>query len=433
MIVLPNNCKCSELKIHPKNWNQPDADTKVEWYIYYRFYEHGRPPKQKKIKVNLFSTLAQRQKHVNQLLKQERKDLEEGYNPWLRELVEPPVTEQDEDPKKFIPKPDSKIIPSLKFAVETVASRGLNKNSIRDFKRYMDYFIEAVKYCDMASLKLSEVNPAHIRICLNACRTLAQKRKERSMGTKSPIHQTFSNHTWNVYLKNVKTCFQVLTDDRIKDYNPGTSIRKLPVLEKQREKLDVEGREVLQQKLKTVNPNFLRFLKIFFHSGGRLTELLKVKVKDVDFNKQIFKVQVLKGGLCKEESRVIKDVALPLWKEVLKNAPDPQWYVFCYRFLPGPGVLPRNVKRNAATPEMYKPMDGSQLSKKYRKLVKEGIGITADLYALKHSNSTEVKRVLGIGAAAKMNGHQSIKMMQEVYGLDEEYEMMLLKKVSNDF
>ena len=44
MILLPNGCQCSELKVHPKNWESQRASIKKKWYIHYRFYD----PKEKK-------------------------------------------------------------------------------------------------------------------------------------------------------------------------------------------------------------------------------------------------------------------------------------------------------------------------------------------------------------------------------------------------
>jgi len=39
MIQLLFGCYCSELKVHPQNWQKPKASMTKDWYIYYRFYD----------------------------------------------------------------------------------------------------------------------------------------------------------------------------------------------------------------------------------------------------------------------------------------------------------------------------------------------------------------------------------------------------------
>ena len=46
MISLPNNCRCSELAVYPKNWKSQRAKTSLNWYISYRFYQPGSKAKQ---------------------------------------------------------------------------------------------------------------------------------------------------------------------------------------------------------------------------------------------------------------------------------------------------------------------------------------------------------------------------------------------------
>jgi integrase len=51
-------------------------------------------------------------------------------------------------------------------------------------------------------------------------------------------------------------------------------------------------------------------MHIFFHSGARLTELMRLQVQDVDLRNQVFKLIVKKGRMSKEVLRLIKDIAL---------------------------------------------------------------------------------------------------------------------------
>ncbi len=76
MISLPNNCRCSELKVMPKNWKNQHASLKKDWYLYYRFYDpifkaNRQFPKGKLIIIkgmNQYKILSQRRDVTNHLI-----------------------------------------------------------------------------------------------------------------------------------------------------------------------------------------------------------------------------------------------------------------------------------------------------------------------------------------------------------------------------
>jgi hypothetical protein len=39
MIQLPFSCYCTELKVHPKNWQLQKVSVKKNWYVFYWFYD----------------------------------------------------------------------------------------------------------------------------------------------------------------------------------------------------------------------------------------------------------------------------------------------------------------------------------------------------------------------------------------------------------
>lgn len=51
-------------------------------------------------------------------------------------------------------------------------------------------------------------------------------------------------------------------------------------------------------------------MMIFFYSGARITELMRLKVHQVGLEEQKFKVLVLKGKI-NWDYRTIRDIALP--------------------------------------------------------------------------------------------------------------------------
>src|SRR5690606_26071943 len=107
------------------------------------------------------------------------------------------------------------------------------------------------------------------------------------------------------------------------------------------------------------------------HSGGRTTELLQVKRKDVDLIKQEYQVTVKKGEQNIEVIRPIKTVALPFWIELLDNCKNDD-YIFSNNLTPG--AVSINPK---------------QISKRWRLHVKIPRGITVMFYTLKHMSVPE--------------------------------------------
>ena len=130
-------------------------------------------------------------------------------------------------------------------------------------------------------------------------------------------------------------------------------------------------------------------MQIFFHSGARIKELLAVKVQEVDIKKQRFKVLIRKGRNSHEEWRVIKNIALPFWIELLEGAKENE-YIFSIGLNPGEKQIIRE-----------------QITRRWNMHVKKKLGITADFYSLKHLNLDEISGALDIEAAAMMAGHTS--------------------------
>ena len=60
-------------------------------------------------------------------------------------------------------------------------------------------------------------------------------------------------------------------------------------------------------------PHFHRFVLIFFHSGARLSELMRLKKEDIELGNQRYRLEIRKGKEQREVFKTIKTIALPLW------------------------------------------------------------------------------------------------------------------------
>jgi len=104
------------------------------------------------------------------------------------------------------------------------------------------------------------------------------------------------------------------------EHDPVTPIKKQGTTKRIRPTLTKEERATVNRHLKAKYYTLWRFMHIFFHSGSRESELMRLKKEDVNLKRQQFKVMVKKGGVYREEWRTIKDIIVPLWMEVYNEA-----------------------------------------------------------------------------------------------------------------
>ena len=79
-------------------------------------------------------------------------------------------------------------------------------------------------------------------------------------------------------------------------------------------------------------------------------------------------------------------------------------------------------------------MKPDTITRRWKKWVKDDLGIQADLYSLKYLNVTETVTIAGEQMAAKQNAHTSTAMVVTVYDVhrkDREHDF--LKAVNNPF
>ena len=95
--------------------------------------------------------------------------------------------------------------------------------------------------------------------------------------------------------------------------------------------------------------------------------MVRLKVVDVNLEKQVFKLFIKKGSQQREELRPIKNIALDFWKEQLDGA-SPDDYVFSTDFRPGKTCT--TSKRMGNKWRLYvtnHPLNTSSLTKKENK------------------------------------------------------------------
>jgi integrase len=373
----------SAMSVKPKNWQTKKASLVNDWFIFYRFYDSRFPkPKQVMIKgMNSFKTLLERQKETELLIEKELIALKEGFNPFDKNIT------------VSIDKKQLTLIQALQLAFDKVSVAEVTK---RDIKTALDKFEIAINKLGWIQLSIAEISRKHIRQILD-----------------------ISSNTDDRFNKNrsyLMILISVLCELELVAFNFVRDIKKRKVIKYLRQVLTDEERIRVNEHLLTEYPEFHRFLHIFFHSGARISELMRLKVSDVDLANKRFKMVIKKGSCYREVWRTIKDIALPFWIELIKCSNEND-------FLFSKGLIPGSIE-----------IQPYQINKRWYRLVKKKLNITADFYSLKHLHTTEVVELIGAKDAAMHNGHTSTAMVSKVYDVRyETREKVNIASLSNKF
>ncbi len=419
MISLPNGCYCSgvpadikkgtpnTLTVYPRNWNKSKAPLSTTWYISYRFYDPRickagtKKPKPKLVifkgHINSFTTLHARQVAVNESMRQVFIQLiDEGYNPIKNTYCAP------------IPLTDIEVVPECQFfkALEKAVVLLICTKETRDGAKWvvagLKSALEELRYAEMP---VGEVEPKHLTILF----TYVKKRDGDS----------FTNAKWNRYRAHLVMLFKRLKKVGAIKSNYAEDIDRLKKVRKIRETLSKQQAVLVNEYLQTKSLSFHRLMHIFYHSGGRGTELVELKGRNVDLKAQTYKCTIMKGAEPFEVMRTIKDIALPYWREAMDGCGKDD-YVFSKGLKPGPFKI-----------------SPTQFGRRWNRWVKKKLNaeiktkrlpvepITADWYALKHLNTTHTinwlmevekqKLEQARRVVASQNAHKGTTMVEKTY------------------
>jgi integrase len=440
MITTFNGCYRSEIKVQPTNWHTKKASTTDNWRINYRFYDPAfdNNPKLKKGKqvkilgMNHVSTLEVRQAITRALIDREKQKIDvKGYNPITDAYMAPPEPIAFETPQELTP-----TTPFIKALTIVFNELSYEPCTAREIESVLNYFGQSAALLKKDQVPLNEIKTRDIISILANCKNLTVTRIENKRvlingkwkiekqcvnGKMVPVKvnvvtaKIWNDNEFNKHRKVLSSLYSELERQEIVEYNP---IKKIPKKDTSIEDPDQAKRQVLTiEERRRVHltliidlPSFHRFIHIFYHSGARISEIMKVQGKNVDLAGQRFKVLVKKRRKWTWVWKTIKDVALPYWMEAVADCRQDD-FVFSRGLVSGP-----------------KPIQTEQIGRRWRLHVKKKLGITSRMYDLKHLHTTEVINELEklkaeltldpVMIAAEHNSHTSGAMVRNIYDVD---------------
>jgi site-specific recombinase XerC len=397
MILLPNGCECNEPKVSPSNWESPKAPLKKNWYIYYRYYDPMEKAKYPKGKLRIIKgmneakTVSERQEIVKALIHLELGELKTlGFNPILEKHVAPLNTLHSINP-------DTPLIQALQGALSKAK---FGERTYADIKSVLKYLEKAALLLRLDYLAVKDTRPSHLLLLLEQC---------------GKIKDNWSANTYNAYLKYLSILFGQLLQHQAVEFNPARDLKKKKNTKKLREILSLEECLQIDTFTKSYDEALWRFIHIFFHSGSRTTEILRVQGEHVSLKKQKVKYLVLKGQQHEWVERTIKDIALPFWQKALENCGSKD-YVFSVGLKPG-----------------EKAIRAEQISRRWRTHLKKKLGIKCDFYSLKHLNTDQTAALHDLRTASAHNSHKSTKTTLAYAVNEKERVHQKIKEVGNCF
>ena len=400
MVQLPNKCYCSDFNVFPNNWVSPKASLRKCWYISYRFYDpaYKSDPKFRKGKLviikgmNHFKTVPERQDETSRLIEQEKdKLINKAFNP-IRNLFANALTNVSDIT------PDTPFLEALIVAESAIH---LSKSTHRDIKSTIRYVTIAADQLGISKMPISLIGRKYLKMVLLQIQT--------NQKDNSP-------HRFNNIRSYLMILYKQLLEFEAVDSNPLKDIAKMKTTQRLRRVLSEEDRIRVNKYLKENHYRFWLFTHIFFHSGARLTELIKVRLEDVDLVNQRFMVTINKGQQYKEVLKPIKNIALFYWLEAVKLAHEGD-YLFSKDLMPGDA-----------------PIQSYQITKRWNRHIKEKLGIKEDFYSLKHLNLDQIAGLLTLSDAAALASHTSTLVTGKHYAINEDKRQIeRLIRIENKF
>jgi integrase len=262
----------------------------------------------------------------------------------------------------------------------------LGSKTISGYNGTIKFVKEAIKKLEFESLPITEVKRVHIRLIID-------KAKEQ---------RKWSNNAYNKHLNHLKAILSELIQWDIIETNPAHNIKNLPVSESDaNQPASVDDVNKIKKELEVKHPDFYNFVITIFHTGIRPEEITKITLAMIDLkNSEI----TLPAEITKTKRKRIVPINQHLMeyyrKMNLENFPN-YYYLFGSFREPGKGNI---GKFNDFIPGPTK-MNRDTATRRWETIVKKGLGISMNLYAMKH-----------LGADRKILAGLEIDSLRELYG-----------------
>lgn len=356
------------------------------WYVWFRYNGYL---KRYKLGINYIKNIQERDREANALVKALKRKLKKGWNPLVPELPEL-------NTQMMLPA-------ALDFCLQK-KSETLSPKSYSGYKGTVKFLKSAIDSIGFNLLTMDEIRRAHIR-------------KLMDVATKQ---RKWSNKARNKHLNHLKALLSELIHWDIIESNPAHKIKNLEIVETDANiPATMEQHIKIKEKLENEHFSFFVFVATIFHTGMRPWEITQTKIEYIDFKASKINLPAHITKTRKKRSVPINPFLMKLFQDIGAAEVPKSYFLFGSFRLPGRGNCgpktdfipgPTPLKRDTAT-------------KRWKKIVKDGMGIDVNLYSYKHFGANQkILAGIDLDSLRELYGHTSklmtmryAKVVREVY------------------
>lgn len=366
-----------------------------DWYVYFRFLDPATG-KWERIKkrcgINKYKDLKVRAAHAEALCIARKKWLEAGWNPITNTFPEIQTAHLKLDRLRVMT-----VLQAMQHAFDSKFNEW-SKTTKRNYTTLFNFCKQGALSSGIGEMPVKDAIALHYRTLIE---TTIQA---RGLGNKG----------FNKYRDFMSTLIGFISSEEIIMYNPVLKIKpKAVVKEKAHVAPTDEEKQKIITEIKAKHWTYYRFFAVLYGCTLRPQEITRLKIKNLNFEKQEF--TIIPDGEGASKTNFIRTVAVPDWvmdllKELDLEQYDPEWYIFSTYanrwkyFVPGPRMM------HEGTPTKY-----------YKRVVKDVLGITVTQYAFKKLSGNDMVKLMysekatGLLDMAQMQmGHMDAKTT-EIY------------------
>jgi integrase len=368
--------------MHTKFTTPKLSKNSKSWYVHYRY--DGKQFRDS-FGLNKIKDLKKREVAYNELCADMLIDLKNGYNPNI--------------PDGMQSQSDMLIVEALRFALDKKKPY-LKPKSYNTYRATIDVLETSIVKLLLDNLKIIDLKRLHIRLILE----------------KTSTTEKWSDKTHNKCLGHLKILLSELVKWDITEANSATGIDNIKVdkesdFHKPASDPDIDK---IRNHLIEKDFRFYVFSITVFHTGIRMKELLLTTLSMVNMAKNEFNLigAITKNGKARTVP-INKHLKEYLFKMDFSKLPK-DYYLFGSFKEPGMGNRGKNQHLIDFTPAPT-PISRDTAGRRWKKLVKDDLGITMNLYAMKHHGADKkILAGMNMDSLRELYGHSS-KLMTEKY------------------
>jgi integrase len=352
------------------------------WFVFFRF---DKKLYRFKSGLNRIEDLYEREMSFNALALGLLKKLKSGWNPNIPDEIEKQT--------------NLSIVQALRFSLEK-RQPYLKPKSYSTYRATVDNLETSIVALSLDGLKITDLKRLHIRLILE----------------KTSNDCKWTDKTYNKCLGHLKILLTVLVKWDIIESNNATGIDNLKVdkesdYNKPASDPDIE---VIKKHLIEKDFRFYVFSITVFHTGIRMKELLLITLGMINMSKNEFNLigAITKNGKARTVP-INKHLKEYLIKMNFKDLPK-DYYLFGSFKGRGEGNRGNNQLLIDFIPAPT-PISRDTAGRRWKKLVKDDLGIEMNLYGMKHYGADKkILSGMNLDSLRELYGHSS-KLMTEKY------------------